>query len=98
METTSNISSAWTPATNLGHEIGNLLQVHGTRLWVIGKLLREMRPMGLSFAVFPGFLFHVGISSKFVRDACRGFRIFWCRYFSLFRSRPYIGLACGRWG
>ena len=30
---------------------------------------------------------------------CTGFGIFWCTYiFSLFRLRPYIGLACGRWG
>ena len=29
---------------------------------------------------------------------CTGFGIFCCIYFSLFRLRPYIGLACGRWG
>ena len=45
METTSNISSAWTP-TNLGHEIGNVLQVQS---FAIGKLLREMRPDGTLF-------------------------------------------------
>ena len=44
METTSNISSAWTAATNLGHQ--NWKCFAGTRLWAIGKLLREMWPDG----------------------------------------------------
>ena len=65
METTSN--------NKLGTR--NWKSFAGTRLWVIGKLLQEMRPMGLSFAVFPGCLFHVRMSSKFVRDACKLYRV-----------------------
>jgi len=57
METTSNISSAWTPATNLGHEMGNVLHVPG--FGQLGKCCENYGPMGLSFAVFPGFLLHV---------------------------------------
>ena len=63
METTSNISSAWTPTTNLGHEIGNFLQVQG--FGQLGNCGEKCGPMGLSVAVFPGFLLHVVISSTF---------------------------------
>ena len=63
MATTSNISSAWTPATNLGHEIGNALQVQG--FGQLGDCCEKCGPMGLSFAVFPGFLLYVIISSTF---------------------------------
>ena len=34
---------------------------------------------------------------RFLRDACRLY-CFWCIYIFLFRLRPYIGLAYGRWG
>ncbi len=34
---------------------------------------------------------------RFLRDACRLYS-FWCIYIFLFRLRPYIGLAYGRWG
>ena len=63
MATTSNISSAWTPAANLGHEIGNVLQVQGFRQ--LGDCCEKCGPMGLSFAVFPGFLLYIIISSTF---------------------------------
>ena len=60
MATTSNISSAWTPAINLGHEIG---KVQGSGQ--LGERCEKCGPMGLSFAVFPGFLLYVIISSTF---------------------------------
>ena len=41
MKTTSGISSAWTPATNLGRKC-----FAGAKLWAIGKVLREMLPDG----------------------------------------------------
>ena len=63
METTSNISSAWTPTTNLGHEIRNVLQVQG--FGQMGNCCEKCGPMRLSVAVFPGFLLHVLISSTF---------------------------------
>ena len=63
MATTSNISSAWTPAANLGHEIGNVLQVQGCGQ--LGDCCEKCGPMGLCFAVFPGFLLYVIISSTF---------------------------------
>ena len=74
----------------------------GTRLWAIGRLLREMRPDGTLFcrvswiSALCNYFFDV-LWEMLV--GCTGFGIFWCTYiFSLFRLRPYIGLACGRWG
>ena len=74
----------------------------GTRLWAIGRLLREMRPDGTLFcrvswiSALCNYFFDV-LWEMLV--GCTGFSIFWCTYiFSLFRLRPYIGLACGRWG
>ena len=63
MATTSNISSAWMPATHLGHEIGNVLQVQGCGQ--LGDCCEKCGPMGLSFPAFPGFLLYVIISSTF---------------------------------
>ena len=63
MATTSNISSAWTPETNLGHEIKNVLQVQG--FGQLGDCCEKCGPMGLSLAVFPGFLLYVIIFSTF---------------------------------
>ena len=99
MATTSNISSAWTPATNLGHEIKNVLQIQ--RLWAIGRLLREMRPDGTLFCRVSWISALCNYFFDVLREmlvGCTGFVIFWCTYiFFLFRL-PYIGLACGRWG
>ena len=79
-------------------EIGNVLQVQGL---TIGKLLREMRPDGtlfcrVSWISAPCNYFFDVLWEMLV--GCTGFGIFCCIYFSLFRLRPYIGLACGRWG
>ena len=59
--TTSSISPPWTPTTNLGHEIGNVLQIQG-----FGQLANcgeKCGPMGRPASVFSRILLHWIISS-----------------------------------
>ena len=62
--TMSNISCPWTPATNLGHEIGNVLR--GTRLRARGNCYEKCNPMGRFGSVFPGFQLRAIIFSTFL--------------------------------
>ena len=64
MESTSNKSFAWAPATNLGHKTGNVQQVQS--FGQLGKCCEKYGAMGCFASDFPTFLLHVNVVTRFL--------------------------------
>ena len=96
MESTAKKSFPWAPTTNLGHKTGNVLQVQS--FGQLGKCCEKCGSMGCFASDFPTFLLHVNAATTFSERRLQVVQSLVHRYTFLFRLRPYIGLAYGRWG
>ena len=72
--TMSNISCPWTPATNLGHEIGNVLRVQGFGQGEI--VTRSATRWDALVLCFLGFSSVQLFFRRFLKDACKLYSVF----------------------